>query len=74
MGLLHLFNLLNYLMTATEFRIDKPLPAKVPAAPKPETAKPEQQKKKISRREQLRIQARSVSQSVPVKESKGVAQ
>lgn len=61
-------------MAATEFRIDKPLPAKVSAAPKPEPPKPAQQKKKVSRREQLRIQARSVSQSSPVKESKGAAQ
>ncbi len=61
-------------MAATEFRIDKPLPAKALAAPKPEPPKPKQQKKKISRREQLRIQARAVSQSSPVKESKGAAQ
>ena len=34
-------------MAATEFRIDKPLPVKVSAAPKPEPPKPEQQKKKF---------------------------
>ena len=61
-------------MAATEFRIDKPLPAKVSAAPKPDPPKPTQQKKKVSRREQLRIQARSVSQTGPVKETEGAAQ
>ena len=61
-------------MAATEFRIDKPLPAKVSATPKPDPPKPTQQKKKVSRREQLRIQARSVSQNGPVKETEGAAQ
>ena len=61
-------------MAATELRIDKPLPVKSQAAPKPKPVKPKTQEKKLSRREQLRIQAQAVSDSEPVKELEGVSQ
>ncbi len=61
-------------MAATELRIDKPLPVKSQAAPKPKPVKPKTQEKKLSRREQLRIQAQAVSNSEPAKELEGVSQ
>ena len=61
-------------MAATELRIDKPLPVKSQAAPKPKPVKKKPQEKKLSRREQLRIQAQSVSNSEPAKELEGAAQ
>jgi hypothetical protein len=61
-------------MAATELRIDKPLPIKSQAAPKPKPVKKKPQEKKLSRREQLRIQAQAVSNSEPAKELEGAAQ
>ena len=61
-------------MAATELRIDKPLPVKSQAAPKPKPVKKKPQEKKLSRREQLRIQAQAVSNSEPAKELEGAAQ